>query len=358
LIIAMLLGLDSLCAHDLSPRLPARLAIYYGYPSQVNGARGDVEKAASVFSAYDVVVLGDGVEFADLQPGRRPEGVGAQEHNHAAQIIRILKDRHPATRVFGYVCLGDSQALSNRELKQRILLWSQMKVAGIFLDEAGYDWKIVTRLRQNTAVGYIHQLGLSAFLNAYRPEDLFSLENISEKNPGRISSRLGARDLFLLESFQIKSGSYEFASEWQQRLLPALAYRQKYGSHIFATTTAPGTAPFSLKQFDYAWWSAWLYDLDGFGWGEPNFAASSAALPDHRCTLNRAVLEGLRGAGQVASDGVRFRRAGRGLVAVVDTRDHSVRFASPSQGVESMAAASRLAPRPPAPLPACETSNE
>ena len=54
----------------------ARLAIYYGYPSLVNGANGDLEKAARVFSAYDVVVLGDGLEFPDQQSGRYPPGEG------------------------------------------------------------------------------------------------------------------------------------------------------------------------------------------------------------------------------------------------------------------------------------------
>ena len=88
-----------------------------------------------------------------------------------------------------------------------------MGVSGIFLDEAGYDWKIIDRKRQNAAVGYIHSLGLSAFLNAFYPQDLFSRENRSGKNPDQIAPVLGERDLFLLESFQIKNGDYEEAAE-------------------------------------------------------------------------------------------------------------------------------------------------
>ena len=67
-----------------------RLAIYYGYPSLVNEARGDVEKAASVFSAYDVVVLGDGLEFADVKQGRYPEG-DPGEHLKSMQIIAAVR---------------------------------------------------------------------------------------------------------------------------------------------------------------------------------------------------------------------------------------------------------------------------
>src|SRR2546430_16789237 len=76
---------------------PARLAIYYGYPSLANGANGDVEKAASVFSAYDVVILGDGLEFPDRESGRHPPG-DPEEHQKTLRIIAAVRDRSPATR--------------------------------------------------------------------------------------------------------------------------------------------------------------------------------------------------------------------------------------------------------------------
>ena len=88
-----------------------------------------------------------------------------------------------------------------------------MGVAGIFLDEAGYDFAVVTRERQNLAVRMIHELGLSAFMNAYFLEHLFSLDNQlpnangSDKNPKRLAPLLDQRDLFLLESFEVKEGT-------------------------------------------------------------------------------------------------------------------------------------------------------
>src|SRR6266705_5777236 len=85
---------------------PARLAIYYGYPSLFNGANGDVEKAASVFSAYDVVILGDGLEFPDKQSGRFPPG-DPEEHQKTLRIIAAVRDRRSGTRFYGYVCLGE-----------------------------------------------------------------------------------------------------------------------------------------------------------------------------------------------------------------------------------------------------------
>ncbi len=326
---------------------PARLAIYYGYPSLVNGSRGNVEMAAHVFSAYDVVVFGDGLEFTEKQPGRYPEG-DREEHQKALQIIADVRKRSPRTRVYGYVCLGEipwpkgqQTALSPEQLEERIRLWKQMAVSGIFLDEAGYDFPVVTRERQNLAVQISHELGLSVFMNAYFLEHLFSLENDVpyasglEKNPRRLAPLLDQRDLFLLESFQVKNGTYEDARAAQQRLKQALAYRRRYGTQIFATTTTTQEQPFSAQKFNYAWWTARLYGLDGFGWGEPNFAASSNSLPNRRCGAETGTISRSQPSSAVGSDSTYFwRKMGSDLV-VVDSEDHSVRSVSAVGSVET-----------------------
>ena len=324
---------------------PARLAIYYGYPSLVNGANGDVQKAVSVFSAYDVVVWGDGIEFPDKEARRYPAG-DPEEHQRAARILATVRERSPGTRFYGYVCLGDialpngeTISLTPKQLEERVLLWKQMGVAGIFLDEAGYDFPVVTRKRQNLAVGIIHELGLSAFMNAYFLDDLFSLEdklpgaNGVAKNPEHLPSLLDKRDIFLLESFQVKTGSYEGVSEWQPRLNKALIYRRRYGTRIFATTTTTEQEAFSGEKFNYAWWTALLYGLDGFSWGEPNFAAQSNALPDHRCNLeSTAVLHALKRPTAVGFDGTHFWRKAGNYLVVGDSSTHLVhRFPSDGQ---------------------------
>jgi hypothetical protein len=314
----------------------ARLAIYYGYPSLVNGANGDVEKAANTFSLYDVVILGDGLEFSDKQSGRYPPG-DPEEHEKALKIIAAVQARGSRTRFYGYVCLGEipsskeqTMALTPEELGERVNLWKRMGVAGIFLDEAGYDFAVVTRARQNMAVRIIHELGLSAFMNAYFPDHLFSLENNlpyasgSAKNPEHLPPFLDRRDLFLLESFQVKNGTYESVSAWRPRLNLALEYRRRYGAHIFATTTTTEQEPFSAEKFSYAWWTALLYGVDGFGWGEPSFASQSNTLPDHRCRLDSTKLPAFEPSTAVSSDNTRFWKKGGKYLVVVDTVAHSV----------------------------------
>ena len=341
-----LAGSSLLFAKTIAPAgtaAPARLAIYYGYPSLVNGANRDLEKAARVFSAYDVVILGDGLEFPDKQSGRYPPG-DPEEHQKTLRIMAAVRDLSPGTRFYGYVCLGEIPnpkgeeiSLTPREMEERARQWKEMGVAGIFLDEAGYDFAVITRKRQNMAVRIIHELGLSAFLNAYFPEHLFSTEdklphaNGAGKNPERLPPLLDRHDLFLLESFQVRNGNYESASAWQARLKEALEYRRRFGPSIFTTTTTTEQEPFSAKKFNYAWWTILLYGLDGFSWGEPDFAALSNTLPDRRCSVDRAVLRGVEQSSAIHSDGRRFwRRVGNFLV-VADTVTHSV-YRVPTDG--------------------------
>jgi len=206
-----------------------------------------------------------------------------------------------------------------------------MGVAGIFLDEAGYEFAAVTRERQNMAVRLIHELGLSAFMNAYFPDHLFSVEenlpyaNGTGKNPKRLPSLLGDRDMFLLESFQVKNGAYEEVPAWRTRLSPALGFRKRHGSRIFATTTTTEAKPFDIEQFNYAWWTAALFGLDGFGWGAPQFAAATNVLPDRRCSLETSARRDFHSSQGVGSNDIfAWKEVGASLI-VIDSRDHSVR---------------------------------
>ena len=138
---------------------PKRLAIYYGYPSLVNGANWDVNKAASEFAFFDVIVFGDGIEHS---------GHG----DHANTKIIIQKLRSQGKEVFGYVDMGISpvpaQNLSIATAQQYVDEWAKMGVSGIFWDDAGFDFH-VTRERQNTLVNYSHSKGLTVTVPASSP---------------------------------------------------------------------------------------------------------------------------------------------------------------------------------------------
>jgi hypothetical protein len=309
------------------PKPPQRLAIYYGFPSLVNGSKGDVGKAAQVFSRYDVVVFGDGLEFGDVDTRRQPAGAGPDEQRKTRDLISLLRRSEHPTSVYGYITLGNSQKLPLPEIERRAVLWAQMGVQGIFLDEAGYDFGN-TRSRQNAAVEAIHRLRLGAFMNAYRPEDLFSTDRVARNaagggNPEGNATVLGSKDIFLLESFQVREGQYEDGTNWYRRSSHAVAYRDQFGARVFAVTTSLQGQSFVHSKFEYAWWSALLWGLDGFAWGEPGFSTSDNALP-WRDTPTPIV--GTRFISSVSSKGPAYsRRTDRGTI-LVDTAAHVFAF--------------------------------
>ena len=246
----MTISLISLFASGNQPDLK-RVAVYYGYPSLVNGAKGDLDKAAQVFNRYHIVVFGDGLEFP-----------GAEHEN----VVRLIASLDKQVLVFGYVCLGHTQKLAIPEMQHRVLLWKGTGVEGIFLDEAGKDFG-VDHSRRERMVDFIHSQGLSVFVNAFQPSDVFE--------DG--ATHLGKSDFFLLESFVVRNGQPDDSKLMNTRVEQAAHYREIYKFHLVGVTTADST-PFSPALYKQACAAAHRIALDGFGWGEPSFSSQSNFL--------------------------------------------------------------------------------
>lgn len=300
---------------------PLRLAVYYGYPSLVNGAAGRLDVAVAAFAPYDVVMLGDGLEFGD---GAEPRMAGAREHAFVRTLIERLHHGARKTRVFGYVDLGHTQQLSLAAVADRIARWSDTGADGVLLDEAGYDFG-VTRTRQNTAIRLAHARGLSACLNAYRLADVFGGERVPLNangggNPDGLATILSARDAVLLESFAVRNGIAESPARTTARIREALQARAVLGTRLFALGTAADdndAAPAS-----YGWWAAAAASMDAYGWGTPAYGAPDSRLPwvarpAAEATLQDAVSIAL----PVFDDGRWRRRTTAGLI-VVDAQAH------------------------------------
>ena len=292
------------------PVPPARLAIYYGIPSLVNGAGGDVERAARVFASYDVVVFGDGLQYDS--PRATGPSAGPVEHERTLAIIRRLVALQPAVRLFGYVPLGDTQRLPSAALADGVRRWRDMGIHGVFLDEAGYDFG-VTRARQNESVELIHDAGLRVFANAFDPDDVLGSDvvplNVREGgNPLGVSPRFGPGDLLLLESFVVRLGEVEPAESWFERSRKAAAHSRRTGVGVMTVTTARPDGAFDASLCELAWWGTVLWSFDGFGWGEPYFAAPSSQLPLRTCRSRDALTSAGAYVSDVMRDGTRFVR--------------------------------------------------
>jgi hypothetical protein len=249
---------------------PEKLAFYYGWPSLVNQSNADTNRATDVFSAYDAVVFGDGIEH-----------VSHGDHVRIQTIIQNLKQY--GTNVYGYIDL--SVTVSNLSFQQIATYadeWVSMGAAGIFLDQAGYDFS-VSRQRLNSVVDYVHHKGLSAFINAWNPDDVFSPGVDKIYNPTDAATHLGENDFYLLESFAVENSTYQDPAFLISRANKALHWNDEYGTMIATVNTvAANNPPFNQNQFAYVWWTTLLYNFDAMAWGETaNYSATSLTLPYH-----------------------------------------------------------------------------
>jgi len=238
---------------------PLKLAIFYGWPSTVNGTN-NVTDAANIYSAYNIVTFGDG-----LQNTSHPD------YQNTLNIINQPSMTNVA--VYGYV--DCTQSLNT--IKSKIDKWAVMNIAGIMCDPFGYDFN-VSRNKQNNIVNYIHGKGLSAFVNTWNPDDAFSPNIDPNYNPNGLSCNLGPNDWYLAESYQIITGNYQNVNDWTSKSEKMANYRNIFGTKMACLTTYD-LSTFDQQKADYSYYSCILYGFDAWGWGEENFSATSSLLP-------------------------------------------------------------------------------
>ncbi len=264
---------------------PARLAVYYGWPSLVNGSNYNTAAATAVFGQYQVVVFGQGLE-------QTTHG----DHANTIQIIQMLHQNY-GTRVFGYMNAEEWSLYGAIPANwvARIDMWAAMGVNGIFVDRFSYDW-MITREMQSGMLDAIHSRGLPAFVNGWFIDNVFSSQPdpmFKDANPLGWPSHMLATDMYLLESFTIYQGwydvcaqPYEDADSWIEKADKAFVYHQTFGSEMWTMTTANQLTAVSAAaveetidpRLSYAWHATAVYGFEGMGWTEPSFSATGAYL--------------------------------------------------------------------------------
>lgn len=241
-----------------------KLGFFYGYMSVVNGV-STIPDAVNVFKDYDMLVIGN--------------GICATSHPDYSNTQAILNDSLMVnTEVYGYI----DATLTLDEIQTKIdECYAIGGVSGIFVDKAGYDWS-VSREKMRTIVWCIHEkgtTGMKAFVNSWNPADVFDPQVDATYNPSGLLTRLGANDYYLAESFQIVNGLYDAnVTAWKTKAEAMVNYRTTYGTKMAMTTTYDSSA-YDQAKWDYAFYSAVLYNLNAASFGEQFFSASSASLP-------------------------------------------------------------------------------
>src|SRR6185295_17969926 len=116
---------------------------YYGWLNSFNSARNGWNNdnvADQIAHCYDILVLGDGLE-------NPLHG----DYANTTYIINKLKTIKPEILIYGYV----DTTLSLASFETNVDNWNLLKIHGIFMDKAGYDFG-THRADFNTRVDYIH----------------------------------------------------------------------------------------------------------------------------------------------------------------------------------------------------------
>ncbi|NQX71364.1 hypothetical protein HQN90_35300 [Paenibacillus alba] len=241
------------------------LAIYYGWPSAVNGAGGNVTTATNTFNQFDVIVFADGIEHATHG-----------DHANTATIMTNLKNA--GKKVFGYVDLGVStQNLSTTVMKQYVDEWYAMGAYGIFLDDYGFDYG-VTRARQNTMLDYIHGKGMKVFMNSWNVDDA---SGDKDETGAASTTHAQSGDWYLAESWLVSGNAYQSTTDWYAKANKALAYKRNKGINTAVVSTAAsgaaGSSDHTSDKYKMAWWGAAMYNFP-FQWTDLNYSASNGTL--------------------------------------------------------------------------------
>jgi len=166
-------------------------AIYYAWPSCANGSAGDIVKASKLYSRFDCIVFGAGIEI--------PIDHKTEAHPDKKNTIAIIQNLKGRTTTFGYVNLGfrglspgrDDQ--SREELTNRIQAWYEMGVDGIFFDESSPNYNVDYE-RLDHVLQDCRKKGISVFINSDFPGWL------------RLSGLLKKGDYVLKEPFAFSEG--------------------------------------------------------------------------------------------------------------------------------------------------------
>lgn len=234
---------------------PGKLGIYYGWPSLINGAQGNVEKAEEEFSELEYLVLGAGLE-------KKKHG----DHEKTRQIINFLKKS--GTEVYGYIDLGNdyhTSRFSLLEIRNRVAQWNAMGVSGIFYDDA-YPGFGVNKNRLRKAVGYVREKKLKMIVNSSDILWAIGINVIGKASEGHS---------FLIEPFFISKGKYlpsEITAEID--LMVKYFISKGYAFHGVGHYDNEITAPKKNEQLKAIYEKASMLNLLSVAFTHENYAGS------------------------------------------------------------------------------------
>lgn len=259
--------------HLPPPEDPFRsLAIFYA-PPQIANLKYSDDYAAGIFSRYDDIVFGTGLEDP-----------GSAYYASTTAIIGKIRTLNKRAVVWGYIDTGITTGnIPLNTLKTQIDQWVAIGANGIFCDVIGYAYG-VDRTRQNAIINYIHGKGVGAILNVYDSDEVLGSAVNATYNPSGTPTVANSRDILLLESWVFNSDAYATPyyttfSDIKFRAEKALAYREAFGVRIVSSNIIKHTGLTKPEVDAYRNLSealARIFRFDGDGISSSGYAASGS----------------------------------------------------------------------------------
>jgi uncharacterized repeat protein (TIGR01451 family) len=231
---------------------PARLFIYYGYPSLVNSCSGSVDCAVEQFRHFEVGVFGAGLEDP--------------VHSEHVATTEIISQLHGTTDILGYI----DMTLELTTIITSINAWADMGVAGATLDRAGSSDFGVTRTKLCRVVNYAHDLGLLVMVNAWEPDDVLG------DDPPSTPTCLSKGDWYLAESWPVlidQCGYYPWFAKGQKMA----HYQDELGVRMATMATSdygPCSSWPGYPLYRHALWANYLFNFAATGFTNSLYSAS------------------------------------------------------------------------------------
>jgi hypothetical protein len=286
------------------------VCVFLGNPLTFNGATTTAQ-AVNEFLYFNHIVFGYNLE--------EPTTNG---HEAFVQLVQEIK-KSKNIKLYGYIDVAPIMT-NDIALTNKIVLWKNIGINGIMLDNFGYD-KDLTRTLQNHIIQLVHNEDMGCLIRATYDEDVFASTYDAVHNPDRTNPIIGQRDAYLHEVFCVNSiniDPYTDLTSLTSKCSRLTSYRYNSKAQLFATALIGNTVTEDEAQalFNYAQAFAIMYSYDAFYATTEAFGATS----NSQRLYNNLSLAGnyTDNNPQIVQDGDYYYRIGSFGKIVIDTKNH------------------------------------
>lgn len=201
------------------------LLFYMGKFSLLGDLAGDLSAVLGVCDQFDLIVGKLPTLSADVQ--------------FLQSVVSGYSISNPTGKFFGWTSLGTSLDLPAWEAT--VDAWQAAlgtALAGIFIDDFGFDQVLCTRTNQNSAVGYCHGKNLSVFVRAANVVDVF--DNVSTPTQSLVGRTVLQTDYVMLNDYyQLNQSTATPTPETPASVVGRLQYSQQIRTDVTVTPNIP-----------------------------------------------------------------------------------------------------------------------